>query len=342
MGIVNCDQFYEFTHWGASSGTPETDPNLRLEAYLDAARRGASTRILLDSHFDAAGDNAATLAYLKGIAYAEGLDLQVRLGDPTYLGLHNKMVLAHIGGKGYVHAGSINGSEASSKVNREVALQVQSDAAYDYLRSVFVADWSVSTPLIYLPLVIREYVPPQRADHLLISEVYYVTIPQKEWVEIYNPGLQAVSLSGYKIGDAAHPDDAEGMVRLPSEVNLGPNQVLIVAVTAAGFREDFPLLTPDFEIYDTDPNVPNLRDYSSWGTGDWGLSNAGDELLLLDGNDVAVDVLVYGTGSYPGVVAHPGGIAFGHSLERMPVWLDTDDCSVDFRDWPCPNPGELP
>ncbi len=67
------------------------------------------------------------LAYLVRTARDEGLDLEARLGDPTYLGLHNKMVLAHIGGRGYVHAGSINGSEAASKINRELALQVQSD-----------------------------------------------------------------------------------------------------------------------------------------------------------------------------------------------------------------------
>jgi hypothetical protein len=63
------------------------------------------------------------------MARAEGLNLQVRPGNPTHLGIYNKMVLARIGGRGSVHVGSINGSEVSSKVNREVALQVQSDGA---------------------------------------------------------------------------------------------------------------------------------------------------------------------------------------------------------------------
>jgi hypothetical protein len=38
---ANCTQSHEHLHWGPAGGTPQTDPNLRLEAYLDAARRGA-------------------------------------------------------------------------------------------------------------------------------------------------------------------------------------------------------------------------------------------------------------------------------------------------------------
>jgi hypothetical protein len=54
-----------------------------------------------------------------------------------------------------------------------------------------------------------------------------------------------------------------------------------------------------------------------------------------------VDVVVYGDAAFPGVVPHPG-VVYGHSLERDPIWLDTDDCSSDFRDWPYPSPGNLP
>ena len=45
---------------------------------------------------------------------------------------------------------------------------------------------------------------------------------------------------------------------------------------------------------------------------------------------------------YSGVVPHPGVTFPSHSLERYPPFLDTDDCSVDFRDWPFPSPGALP
>ncbi|MGD2039369.1 MAG: phospholipase D-like domain-containing protein [Anaerolineae bacterium] len=339
--MILIEQSYELCHWGPTEGTPETDPNPRLEAYLAAARRGATVRVLLDGHYEGQVENAATVAYLQSQAQAGGLDLQARLGDPTYLGLHNKMVLASIGGRGYVHAGSINGSEVSSKANRELALQVQSEAAYDYLKTVFDYDWRIATPPVYLPLVVRGYQAPLPADHLLFSEVYYATIPAEEWVEIYNPTGRPFDLAGYKIGDAAYPDDYEGMYCFPAGAAIEPAQILVVAATATGFGP-YPYQRPAFELLDTDPLVPDLTKCPAWGAGDWGLGNLGDEVLLLDGRNQAVDVVVYGAGIYPGVVAHPGGIASSHSLQRQPAWQDSDDCRVDFRDWPYPSPGSLP
>ena len=339
---VLVEQLAEDVHWGPATGTPETDPNPRVEAYLDASRRGASVRILLDGYLGDGGENPETAAYLRRVARQEGLGLEVRLANPTYLGLHNKMILARIAGQGYVHVGSINGNEASSKLNRELALQVQSDAAYDYLANVFEYDWRSAVPANFLPQLLSGFQGPQRADHLLVSEVYYTPVPEKEWVELYNPTGGAIDLSTYKIGDAGNPDDYEAMVRFPPGVSLGAGQTAVVAVTATGFRLEFPRLTPDFELWDTDPAVPNMFPYGGWGKGDWGLSNSGDQLLLLDGDDRAVDVIVYGDGAYPGVLAHPGVAAYGHSLQRSPAWLDTNDCSADFRDWPYPSPGVLP
>jgi cardiolipin synthase len=141
---VLVQQLYEQLYWGDATGAPEANLNPRLEAYLAAARRGAQVRLILDSLFadplDARG-NHATAAYVNQVARAEGLDLSARLGNPTYLGVHNKMVLVRAGGRGWVHVGSLNGSEGSAKVNRELALQVQSDAAYSYLAAVFESDW---------------------------------------------------------------------------------------------------------------------------------------------------------------------------------------------------------
>jgi hypothetical protein len=48
---------------------------------IDAARRGARVRVLLDSFFDVPGDprhNSATVEYLAAVAAAEGLDIQAR------------------------------------------------------------------------------------------------------------------------------------------------------------------------------------------------------------------------------------------------------------------------
>jgi hypothetical protein len=97
--------------------------------------------------------NAATCAYVNGLAGAEGLDLVCFTGDPTGSGIHNAMVLVSAGGQGYVHTGSINGSERSSKVNREMAVQVKSTEAYGYLAGMFWSDWLDAAYAVYLPLV---------------------------------------------------------------------------------------------------------------------------------------------------------------------------------------------
>lgn len=137
---VLVQQLYERVRWGSSADTPETAPNPRLTAYLDAARRGARVRILLDAFFDPR-ENAATVAYLSQVARTEGLDLQVLLGNPTGLGIHNKMVLVQAGSQGWLHVGSLNGSEASAKRNRELAIQLQSNPLTDYLAAAFWRDW---------------------------------------------------------------------------------------------------------------------------------------------------------------------------------------------------------
>ncbi len=155
---VLVEQLYEYTFWGATTSNPTDDPNPRLEAYIDAARRGAEVRILLDSVFDNPDDvrgNTATCAYVNDLASSEGLDLACKLANPTGTGIHNKMVLVDDGGQGYIHTGSINGSENSSKSNREFAMQVQSNDAYAYLASVFCADWGEY--VLFLPVILHHH-----------------------------------------------------------------------------------------------------------------------------------------------------------------------------------------
>jgi hypothetical protein len=70
------------------------------------------------------------------------------------------MVLVLDDGQGYVHTGSINGSENSSKNNREFAVQVQSRAAYDYLSGVFWYDWVEDLEYsVFMPVVLLAYPP---------------------------------------------------------------------------------------------------------------------------------------------------------------------------------------
>lgn len=141
------EQLYENLYWGAENSNADADPNPRLEAYIAAARRGATVRVLLDAYFDdlkSPRSNLRTVEYLNALARAEGLNLEARRRNPTGQGIHNKLVLAQIGGQGWIVAGSLNGGEVSAKLNREVALLVGSDAAYAYLADVFWYDWDVT------------------------------------------------------------------------------------------------------------------------------------------------------------------------------------------------------
>lgn len=149
--VILAQQLYEHPFWGSGVSHPVEDPNPRLEALIAAARRGAQVRLLLDGFFDTPTDprsNAATVAYVNGIAQREGLDLVARLGNPTGLGLHAKLHLLTLSGSEragrWVVLGSLNGSEVSHKLNRELAVALASDAAHARLSEVFWMDWAAA------------------------------------------------------------------------------------------------------------------------------------------------------------------------------------------------------
>jgi hypothetical protein len=154
---VQVQQLDEPVWWGDGPNEGPVALNPRVQAYLAAARRGARVRVLLDGFFDdpaQVSSNAATVHYLNTLARQEALDLQARLGNPTGLGLHNKMVLLRLGGTYWSHIGSLNGTEVASKANREVAANIESVAVHDYLAAVFAWDWAASGALaLWLPRV---------------------------------------------------------------------------------------------------------------------------------------------------------------------------------------------
>lgn len=339
---VLVQQLAERPYWGPLTSNPEADPNPRLEAYIAAARRGARVRLLLDSVYDDAtslASNQATCAAVRAIATAEALDLDCARANPTGLGIHNKMVLIEVDGRGYAHVGSLNGTEQSNKANREVALQVQSDAVHALLATLFAGDWP---KIIYLPLLAHDNVPP--AQYPLISEILYDPSgpDSAEFVELVNPTARPVDLTNFSLSDALLPSDFADLRRFPAGTVMAPDETLVIAQQAVAFKAVFGV-SPDFEILETDTAVPNLIDDRAWGdTATFlQLGNAGDVVLLRNAADVPVDVVAYGAGVYanqPGCAL----IATGHSLRRDPYWRDTDDCTADFRPWPAPNPGIIP
>jgi phosphatidylserine/phosphatidylglycerophosphate/cardiolipin synthase-like enzyme len=336
-------QLQERPHWGPSGSNATEDPNPRVEAYIAAAQRGARVRLHLDGFFDDADSdisNSATCRMVNKIAREEGLRLSCALGNPTGLGIHNKMILAHVAGQGYVHVGSLNGTELSSKGNREVALLVQSDGAYEILSEMFKDDMPHQT---YLSMVRADYLGP--AIHILISEVLYDPYgpDDVEFVELVNPTSRTIDMGGYGLGDATSPEDYEDLRRFPLGTSIQAGKVLVVATSGVDFWQEYDIW-PDFEILETSEIVPNLVDDPAWGDPSTylRLGNLGDEVILRDRNDLILDAVVYGSGELSGIIGCPLLSSTNNSLERYPYWRDTDSCPDDFRDWPFPSPGQLP
>ena len=142
--VILTQQLFEHPFWGPTDSNPQDDPNVRLEALIAAARRGATVRILLDSFFDHPYDvrsNLNTANYVNDIAADEGIDIQARLGNPAGAGLHAKVHLLALGDQRWVVLASMNGGEASNKLNREIGLALETAQGYNALAGVFMDDW---------------------------------------------------------------------------------------------------------------------------------------------------------------------------------------------------------
>ena len=181
---------------------------------------------------------------------------------------------------------------------------------------------------------------PTPSDHqLLISEVMYdplTTEPDGEWIEIFNAGGVVVDISGYKIGDEEIQLGGEGMAEFPGGTSIAAGSVLVIANKASVFEAEYGF-KPAFELVETDGEVPNLSKYSAWATGNIALSNTGDELLILDRNDMLVDALSWGSSTWAFDPAAPD-ISAGHTLERFPADEDSDS-AADWIDQDMPDPG---
>ncbi|MCP4420051.1 MAG: lamin tail domain-containing protein, partial [Chloroflexi bacterium] len=174
---------------------------------------------------------------------------------------------------------------------------------------------------------------------LLITEIYYDPPgeeSEREWIEIANVGTAVLDLSGIKLGDEELAGGGEGMRRFPEGAQMAPEQAVVVAQTAVGFRFLFGI-NPDFELTDSDPDVPNMRHYPLWAAGDLALANGGDEILLLDEKNQIIDSMNYGekvTFFSPAVTA----VFQGQSIERNPANCDSNT-ATDWQPQSQPTPG---
>lgn len=201
-----------------------------------------------------------------------------------------------------------------------------------------------SENILFLPLILNQYPPePSGTTQLLITEVLYnaASEPAGEWIEIFNPGSGAAILSAYKLGDEEKLGYEEGMLQFPPETMLEPRGVIVVANRAETFRSVYGI-SPDFEMQDSDPTIPDMLPYFAWSTGTKvELVNSGDELLLLDGDDIIVDALSWGSSTWESAFdPPPPSTGDGESLERSPAYLDTDT-AADWIAREIPGPYQL-
>ena len=177
---------------------------------------------------------------------------------------------------------------------------------------------------------------------LLISEVLYDPDgpeSEAEWFEVQNTTGAPIDISGFKVGDEEIDGGSEGMYVFPEGSVLAAGDAIVVANQAFQFEVDYGW-KPDYELSDTDPEVPDLAKYTAWSGGSISLSNAGDELLLIDPFDNLVDAVSWAASAWafdPPVQDVPGG----HSIERFPSGVDTDT-AADWRDQESPTPGAVP
>ncbi|HZD57081.1 MAG TPA: lamin tail domain-containing protein, partial [Anaerolineales bacterium] len=177
---------------------------------------------------------------------------------------------------------------------------------------------------------------------LLLTEILYDPLgdsdPEGEWVEIYNPSDSSVNLACVKIGDEETPGQGEGMLIFPRAATLEPRGIIVVANQAASFLVAYGY-NPDYEMVDSDLVVPDMQKYVDWASGTVNLSNVGDEVLILDGDDQVVDMASWAASA---IAFDPAisKVIEGHSLERKPADVDTDT-ALDWRDQPDPSPGEV-
>jgi len=324
-----------------TAGVGDVGLNPRLQALIKAAQRGTEVRVLLDAYYDQ--DNTETCLILNEMAIP---NLTCRLANVTGLGIHAKIFLMNVDGERWVHLGSINGSENSNKRNREVALQLRSTGAYNWMLNVFDYDWERGhgpmVHLVYLPLVMRDYVAP--ADYPLITEVFINPAgndANKEWIELYNPG-DTTSIAGWTLGDAINTGDyGDGRYSFPAGAQLAHGQVIVAAACATNFSTAYGK-NPDYEWANCAAAVPDLTPVGSWEGFGLALGNTSDEVLLLNSSGTLVDSAAWGGASRAGVMPFTDfEVPFpsGASLKRYPADTDRGDCSRDFYVSYSPSPG---
>ena len=119
--------------------------NSRLQSYIDAARRGADVKVAIHNQSDSIFDTEVR-SYINDLAVREDLpNIVAKITRVGTCSLHNKMLLIKAGPetdkKHYSVIGSLNGHDNGYKRTRELAVIIESEAVYNYLKGMFDSDW---------------------------------------------------------------------------------------------------------------------------------------------------------------------------------------------------------
>lgn len=172
---------------------------------------------------------------------------------------------------------------------------------------------------------------------VVINEGYFDAGANSQWIELANATRGVVALGNFKVGDEEQPGGNEGMALLPAGKLLVPGQAFVIANEGAKFFTEWGVRA-DAEVDSSDPATPDMLPFTPWAAdAEFHVPNAGDQVLVLDGANTVVDVLVFGNATYPGVIP-VAGVGSRHSFARRNPGEDTDDCSVDFTEQFVPTP----
>lgn len=185
-----------------------------------------------------------------------------------------------------------------------------------------VVDYSVDTFFgmtgdVYAPLAITRFVAVPGASG------------PGAWWSLRNVSPVAIAMASYATGNETTPGGTHGMGTFAGAGTLAAGGTVTVAYSATQYNAVYGT-QPDFEITSTDAAVPDLAPLAAWSTGaSTAINPVGDALVVLDRSFTMVDIVTYGSASYPGVTAHAVP-ASGQVLTRDASATDTDDNQADF------------
>lgn len=182
----------------------------------------------------------------------------------------------------------------------------QMDANYDWGNSTFYTSATASinlavnllTDVLHTIYVRADPTSGVRADHVVISEVYYDTSgtdSAEEYITLYNPATNTINISGWRV------EDVSSSYIIPAGFTIAPESYFTLARNEDTFLAD----------YNKTADIGNLS---------ISLGNSGDQITLKNDNGIEIDFVAWENfASGWDIVANTG-----KTIQRVPVNADTD------------------